>query len=74
MAVKTYAEQLEEVQAAISAILTGGQSYSISTGQGARGLTRASLGELRELEAQLRVAVAREERGGIRVRRATPTP
>lgn len=47
------AEMLEQVNAAISAILAGGQSYRIGT----RSLTRADLSQLKairdDLEAQL---------------------
>jgi hypothetical protein len=64
MAIKTYAEQLEDVQTAISAIETGAQAYSI---QG-RSLTRADLGQLYQREKHLRRMVDREERGGICVR------
>ena len=50
LAVKTTLEQLEEVQTAISAILTGGQSTNWSD----KGLTRASLSELRKMESDLK--------------------
>lgn len=49
MAIKTYNEQLEEVQTAITQILTGGQSYSI----GGRSLTRADLPTLFEEKKRL---------------------
>lgn len=53
MANKTAAEQLEEVNEAISKVLSGGQSYKI----GSRQLTRASLSELfarqKELQAEV---------------------
>ena len=45
---KTVREQLEEVQAAISAVMTG-QKYEI----GGRSLSRADLDSLNEREAQL---------------------
>ncbi len=48
MAIKTTLEQLEEVQAAISAVMTG-QSYSIA----GRSLTRADLGALEDREEKL---------------------
>lgn len=48
MALKTVREQLEEVQAAISAVMTG-QSYSI----GGRNLSRADLKSLQERETYL---------------------
>lgn len=68
MTVKTYTEQLEEVQTAITAILTGAQSYS-NRGQSAE---RANLKTLYEAEARLRILVARETSGGINVTGVTP--
>lgn len=68
MAIKTYTEQLEEVQDAISAICGGAQSYMI----GGRSLTRASLGQLHQREQYLRRMAAREANGGIRLRGGTP--
>lgn len=65
MAVKTYAEQLEEVQAAISRLLADGQAWE----QGQRSRTEARLAELHEREKYLRRMVEREKRGGIRLRR-----
>lgn len=56
MAIKTYNEQLEEVQTAISQILTGAQSYSI----GGRSLTRADLPTLVAHEKYLRAMADRE--------------
>lgn len=56
-------QQLTEVRAAISAILTGGQQYSIQNRQ----ITRASLATLQERERQLELEVSRLERGGIGV-------
>lgn len=66
---KTYAEQLDEVQAAIEAIEVRGQSYSI----GGRSLTRADLKTLYAREERLRALVDRAARGGMRVRYGTPT-
>lgn len=66
MAILTYAAQLEEVQAAISAILGGAQEYRI----GERTLKRADLAALQERETYLRRMVAREaDGGGVRIRR-----
>lgn len=65
---QTYAEQLEEVQAAIQAVQNRGQSYTIKD----RSFTRANLRELYEREKHLRAMAAREERGGARVRYGTP--
>lgn len=64
MAIQTYTEQLEEVQAAITKVL-GGQSYSI----GGRTLTRADLDALQKREVWLRQQVARETNGGMKIRR-----
>lgn len=68
MAIKTYTEQLEEVQAAITAVMSG-QSYEIA----GRKLVRANLKELTDREQYLRVMADRETRGGIRIQGATPT-
>lgn len=68
MTVKTYTEQLEEVQTAITAIVTGAQSYTIN----GRSLTRANLKDLRADEKYLRKMADRESRGGgARVRGGT---
>jgi len=64
----TYAQQLEEVQAAISKVMSG-QSYEIA----GRRLQRADLAALTAREKYLRVMAAREANGGIRLRGATPT-
>lgn len=50
----TNAEQLAEVQAAISAILAGGQSVRV----GDRSVTMADLGELRAMQNELQAKVA----------------
>lgn len=63
MAIKTYTEQLEEVQASISKILSGGQAYSIN----GRSLSYADLPTLTAWEAELRRKVAEEANGGIMV-------
>lgn len=72
MAVKTYSEQLEEVQNAITAILTGAQSYTFSGPGAGRTVTRANLGDLQKREEWLRAKVDVEDRGGIRIRGVTP--
>ena len=64
----TYAEQLANVQAAIAAIETGAQSYSV----GGRSKQAADLAVLYKREAYLRVMVDRDADGGIGVRAATP--
>jgi len=45
----TYAEQLEEVQAAITAIITGSQAYSVS----GRSVSKADLATLQQREKWL---------------------
>ena len=59
MAIKSYREQLEEVQAAISAVLGGAQDYQMN----GRRITRANLGELDKRERYLRSMVDREAYG-----------
>lgn len=68
MTVKTYSEQLEEVQDAISSIMTGAQSYSTE----GRSLTRGDLKTLMQEEKRLRIMVKRETAGGISVYGGTP--
>jgi hypothetical protein len=55
----TTAEQLAEVQAAISRVLTGGQAHSAE----GRALTRADLTALQARESLLKATLARETRG-----------
>ncbi len=63
--------QLVQVNAAISAILTGSQSYTLDTGQTRSTVTRAQLGELktmrRELKAELDALRMRLGRGRTHV-------
>jgi len=70
MAIKTYTEQLESVQAAIAAIEGGAQAYSI----GGRSLTRADLVTLYAREDSLMAKAVREQSGrtGPRVRNSIP--
>ena len=63
MAIETYTEQLERVQAAIARIEEGAQSYSI----GDRAAAEAELRTLYARERRLRKLVDRENRSGIRV-------
>lgn len=65
MAIESYAQQLERVQAAIAAIESGEQSFEIN----GRVVRRADLKTLYDREAYLRRMVEREKRGGIRLRR-----
>ena len=60
-------QQLTEVRASISAILTRGQSYMIMDGGAQRQVSRANLKQLQERERQLEIEVSRLERGGIGV-------
>lgn len=70
MAIKTYTEQLEEVQAAITAILGGAQSYTI----GERTFHRARLDTLLRMQERLMPLAVRETAGvsSIRVRGVIP--
>lgn len=68
MTIKTYAEQLEDVQIAIAVIEGGAQSVSLN----GRTVSHADLGTLYTREQWLRKMAARETRGGIRVRGVTP--
>lgn len=54
---KNTAELLSQVNAAITAILVGGQSYKI----GSRTLTRANLTELKNLREELMAQAASDE-------------
>ncbi len=71
MAVKTYTEQLEEVQTAITKVLTKGQAYTVE----GRQLTRADLKELYAQEKRLMPLASRESNnsGRIPVRGITPS-
>lgn len=64
MAVKTYAEQLQQVQEAIYTIETKGQKYQIEDGNMRRELWRGDLKALYEREQFLRAMVEREANGG----------
>ena len=68
MTIKTYTEQLEEVQAAISDILTGAQSVTYKD----KSVDRANLRTLYDMEKRLRIMVKRETTGGIPVYGGTP--
>lgn len=71
MATESYQTQLERVQAAIAAIESGSQEYSIGAGT-SRTVKRGDLSTLYEREKYLRVMAERETNGGINVRHATP--
>lgn len=66
--IKTYREQLEEVQKAISEVLTGAQEATYN-GQRVR---KADLDMLQKREEWLVGKITSQKRGGIRVRGATP--
>lgn len=68
MAILTYTEQLEQVDTAITTILTGAQSYSV----GGRSKTNADLNTLMSERKRLQILVQRETDGGMRVRGVTP--
>ena len=69
MAVKTYTEQLESVQATIAAIESGAQSMTIS----GRSYTKADIKVLYDREERLLRMVKKESRGGgIRMRGVVP--
>jgi len=69
MVILTYTEQLEQIDTAITAILTGAQSYSFGT----RSKTSADLKTLMDERKRLQVLAERETNGGgIRVRGVTP--
>jgi hypothetical protein len=62
MAIQSYSEQLESVQAAIAAIEGGAQSYT----SGGKTLTKADLKTLYDREKYLRGMVAEEQFGTTR--------
>jgi hypothetical protein len=66
MTIKTYTTQIEEVQAAITAILSGAQSHSI----GGRSMTKADLAVLYMMQKELMPLALKESAGrtGSRVR------
>lgn len=57
----TLEERLSQVNAAIAAVLMGGQSYRL----GSRALTRADLAQLRALRDDLEAQAAQEGSGGL---------
>lgn len=54
-------ERLAQVDAAIEAVLAGGQSYRL----GSQSVTRADLSQLRALRDELAAAAAQEDGGGL---------
>jgi len=68
---KTYAQQLDDVQAAIDAIEQRNQSYTIN----GRSMTHGDLKTLYAERKRLTTLVAREARGGgVRIRYGVPAP
>ena len=64
MAIKTYTQQLEQVQTAIAKIEGGAQSYTIGEGGATRQVTKATLRDLYVREQWLRKQASREANGG----------
>lgn len=60
---------LEQVNAAIRAITSGAQSYTIGSGAGSRSVTRANLTELMAWRDRLLAQVAAEQRTAVRTDR-----
>jgi len=68
----TYAEELEQVQEAITKVMNG-QAYTITTPTGSRSVTRADLASLTAREKWLRREVENESKGGsMQVMGGTP--
>lgn len=68
MAARSTAQRLELVQNAIDALVTGAQSTTVF----GRQYVRAQLSDLQALEKMLEAKLARESRGGMRVRLGRP--
>jgi len=67
---ETAREQLAEVRAAISSVLLRGQSLTMPN---QRGMQRASLSDLREMEKDLQARIGRlQARGGLISQRIIP--
>ncbi|MHA1540037.1 MAG: hypothetical protein ACTSXQ_06150 [Alphaproteobacteria bacterium] len=66
--IKTYKEQLIEIQKAISDILTGAQEAYYNKQR----VRKADLAVLYKQESRLMAKVQRQKTGGIRVRGGTP--
>ena len=67
----SYAQELEEVQAAITACMQA-QSYTLTTPTGSRTVSQADLESLTAREKWLRMMVERDSKGGISVIGGTP--
>lgn len=65
MATEDLTDMLDQVNAAITAILTRGQSVTLN----GQTYSRANISELRELRKDLRIEIGQAKRGGIRSRR-----
>ncbi len=66
--IKTFTEQLAEVQQAITDILTGAQEATYN----GQKVVKADLNALQKREEYLQAKVVSEKRGGIRVRGGLP--
>ena len=64
MSVMDYEAELQEIEAAITAILQVGQSYTLNTGGGSRQVTYANYNELVKRKNELRTMIA-GSRGGL---------
>ena len=62
-----YQAELDAVTAAILAITSGSQSYTISTATGNHSHTKANLPELYKRQNALEAIVDRKRRGGMKV-------
>ena len=61
----TLEEQLESVKKAIASIESGGQETSIEVNQNRRDIVRPKLKDLYEREQKLKMAIRRQNGGGI---------
>ncbi len=61
----TLEEQLDSVQKAIARIEEGGQEIDIEVNQNRRNVVRAKLKDLYDRETKLKMAIRRENGGGV---------
>jgi hypothetical protein len=61
----TLEEQLDSVQKAIARIEEGGQEIDIEVNQNRRNVVRAKLKDLYERETKLKMAIRRQDGGGV---------
>lgn len=72
MAIQTTTEQIEQLQAAITKIEAGAQSYTVQGASGGVTYTRADLATLYQRLDRLQAQLSRESAGGMRVRLLRP--